>query len=1071
MFKKLLTSLFLLVIAVPGALAQTGGIEGQVTDAENGDPLPGVSIVVEGEGVGAAVGAATGPDGFYEISDVPAGEQVLRATFVGYSDESATIEVVANEVTELNFQMGSDPLGMEEVVVSGAGGEVETRKLGNTVSSINTADLENAPIGSFSDLVQGREPGMLAMPGSGMTGEGSQIRIRGSGSISQVNEPVIYLNGMRVNNGGGFGGDVSAGGIGAPSRLDDIDPNSIERVEVLKGAAAATLYGTQASNGVIQIFTKQGQQGDTQYDFEVKQGFIQARDVFPEMAGYSRTQAGADTLSRYFSGDVEPFEIVSKDFTEELHEIGQTTTFSGSASGGSELINFYISGRYQTENGPLSAESFDFPTGTGIRADDAMRRAQVTSDLTIFPTETFQVRLSSYYTNSHMEAWQTGNNISAPYSRAIYGVPEFVRSNNPTGAVIGVAPQEGVQQETVQDVNHYYTGLNMSWTPMEMLSLDSKFGVDFTSNESEFFRPFGWDVVGYVGYDQGGERSTTDENNLELTVDTKASLDNSLSESFSSSLTVGVQGFLSRNSLQTVTASEFPGPGFEVTGSASSISSTERFREVVNGGVFAQEQVGYNDYIFTTIGARYDASSAFGDDFNAVLYPKVSVSTVFSDAPFWEPFAAISSLRIRAAYGESGLQPGAFDALTTFSSINSPTGAGIQPENLGNPALEPERSAEWEAGLDVGFFKERLGFEATYWDRTTTEALVPRQFVPSGGFENSQLENIGELKARGVELSVDGDVFEGENISVNLFANGSYLWEQVESLGGAPPLKVGGSYPRYRNFVQEGYAPGAHLGAKVQETESGRLPYDTNGDGRPDTREELESALQGINPQNADIRSFAEDNLLLADEDGDGDVYDHYKGKPAPDWQGSFGTDISFLDGFNLSTLFEYKAGDYYVNDMIFAFRSSGGYTNYRDSREIERRFVAGGVDSDLQPQNNSEERVDALESYADEMVTLAPFSGVNAIQSADFIRWRELSLSYTLPDGLTNSLRMRNATISFTARNLGMITKFPGADPEINSAGRGSEDNNINQNFLRGVSFTGMPLPRRYNLSVRFGF
>ncbi|NKN80484.1 TonB-dependent receptor, partial [Weissella cibaria] len=230
----------------------------------------------------------------------------------------------------------------------------------------------------------------------------------------------------------------------------------------------------------------------------------------------------------------------------------------------------------------------------------------------------------------------------------------------------------------------------------------------------------------------------------------------------------------------------FPGPGFNVAGAAAVEDVFEFFSEIVNVGVFFQEQIGLNNYIYLTAGGRLDANSAFGSDFSTIFYPKLSASFIPSDAAFWRPIGPISSLRFRTAIGQSGLQPGAFDALTTYGAISSQNGAGIVPSNLGNPELKPEIATEWELGMEAGLFNDRLGLETTYWDRTVKDALIDRQFPVSGGFRARQLDNIGELKAKGLELEVNALVYNTPQTSVNVFANAAYLWEQVTDMGGAP---------------------------------------------------------------------------------------------------------------------------------------------------------------------------------------------------------------------------------------------------------------------------------------------
>lgn len=252
MFRKLLYTTTVMAFFICQAAVGQGTVTGTIIDASDGSPLPGVNVIVQG----TTIGASTNADGRYEITNVPSGTQQIEARFLGYRSVTKDVTVENGETVELNFELSESAINLDEVVVTGTGGPVEKKKLGNSIGSIDVNKLDTAPISSFSDILQGREAGVVGLPSGGLTGEGSRIRIRGSASLSQSNEPIVIVDGVRVDRGGGFGGFVGTGGGGSPSRLDDINPAAIERIEILKGAAAAALYGTEASNGVIQIFTK-----------------------------------------------------------------------------------------------------------------------------------------------------------------------------------------------------------------------------------------------------------------------------------------------------------------------------------------------------------------------------------------------------------------------------------------------------------------------------------------------------------------------------------------------------------------------------------------------------------------------------------------------------------------------------------------------------------------------------------------------------------------------------------------------------------------------------------------------
>lgn len=1084
--KRLIQGVFTLLVLslLPGSAWAQATIEGTVRDGSNNETLPGVQVFVPD----LDIGAVTDADGQYTISDVPEGTHTLEARFVGFRTAERTITVEGDDTYTVNFTLRASAINLDEVVVTGAGGPVEKRKLGNSIASINTERLETAPVQSVSEIIQGREPGMVGLPSGGLSSEGTRIRIRGSASLSQSNEPLVYVDGVRVNNGGGFGGFVGTGGGGSPSRLDDINPIAIDRVEVLKGAAAATLYGTQASNGVIQIFTKQGQIGPPQFTFTTSQSASRFPDAYPDQVGFAVPQelAGFDqagVMSDVIGQDIQPYQLVRQNLPEELSGTGYAQTYSASVTGGSEGITYFVSGRFQDDEGPFEPKFIrpsGYPENLSPLSSDGVTRYQATAKLNITPAENLTFRVTSEYSDNQINSVQTNNNIYGTISLAQFSKPELTFINR-SGTVAFATVNESLMQSVEQSTQHYSGSTSITYQPLEELEWNAVFGIDFVNSFSEEQRPFGWNIDDFSSDTPEGFKATTDQNALELTLDTKANWSKEFAESFESNLTAGIQGFLTRSTLSSASGEAFPGPGFEVTGAASNQSVFETFTEVINAGIFAQEQVGYNDFVFLTLGARYDANSAFGEEFDGVLYPKASLSFIPSDAPFWGGAGAVSSFRLRAAVGKSGLQPGAFDALTTYTSLASATGAGIVPSNLGNPNLEPEVSTEWEVGTEFGLFDDRAALEATYWNRTVDKALVDRQFPVTGGFRATQLSNIGEVKAQGLELALDANVIDQENFSLDLFGNTAYLYEEVTDLGGAPPIKVGGSYPRYRNYIVEGFAPGAHFGVQLMEVPDGFLPVDLNGDGEPDSEAFLVDFLGGLSPGDltgalpgsAGLPSSTATVLLGENPNSPtGNSRDFYLGKPTPDFQGAFGLDVGFLQNFRVSTLFEYKFGNYYVNNLTDAFRNSNSFIgrNTPEASEAQRDYLTGGLDGSGAPQNDGEVRVEALKTWLNDLLALAPFSGLNTIKKADFLRWRELSLTYTVPQSLVGNYGVRNLSFTVAGRNLALFTKYDGVDPELNAVGRGS-GSQLDQNFLDGVEAFGFPIPRRIEFRMRLRF
>jgi TonB-dependent starch-binding outer membrane protein SusC len=1082
----------ILSASVPPVFAQqaagVGTVEGTVRENGTNRPVEGAQVTI----VGTTLGTYTNNLGVYRIQNVPARPAEVRARFVGFAPAVRPVTVEAGQTVTVNFDLAQSALQLDQVVTTGTGGAVAVKRLGNTVATIQPPQF--APINSASELLQGREPGVVGLPSGGLSGEGARIRIRGNASLSQSNEPIIFVDGLRINASGDWSANVGAGGGGSPSRLDDIDPTTIERIEILKGAAAATLYGTEASNGVIQIFTKKGTAGAPRWTFNAQQdAIVYPSDRIKPNAGFARTQAQADRANEFWGrSDITPFAVFEEKEVEKIMGTGLATTVDGSVTGGSSAITYFVSGRYFNENGPV-----DNPGYPG-KATDEVKRAQGTANLTAFPLTNLKVGARASYTNSRMSTVQNNNNIYGMTALSMFGKPEVANCDNSSvaspsyctgaGNEFGnnafMTVRESFGIETKQTVDRFIGVFDANYTPITPLAFTGMVGVDYSTSQNTNFQPFGYAVDHFTSNDTLGNKYTQDRNERQITLDGKMNWNIDFTPAISSSFVAGAQGFLTKVAQPGGTSKDFPGPGLEVASAGGQPQVFDTISTTVNGGIFAQEQLGWRNWVFGTVGARYDYSSAFGENAGGVLYPKASISIIPSDLPGWSGYYGVSTLRLRAAYGQSGRQPSAFDKLTTYAPLNGEAGSGLVPSNLGNPDLKPEISTEWEAGTEIGLFQDRLGLDFTYWNRTVNDLLVQKQFPISGGFRSTQLANVGQMKANGFEIAVKGFVLNRPTMSLDLFANAAYLDQKVTSLGGSPPLKVGGSYPRYRNFIKEGEYPGALFGAKVVQpcrggetytcVAAGQVPFDTDANGVPDTEAQflaylasagfLTQTVSGVVVTRADRLSVL--NPLRVDEDGDGDFLDHYLGKPVPDWSGAFGGTFTFAKRWRLYSLFEYKAGNFTVTNLTDAFRQA---------HPVIGRNIAGTAAIEAVIQNNAttpQEKEAAALEWARRYKALSPYDGLNQNENGDFVRWRELSLTYSASPDFAARIGARDLAITFTGRNLVLWTKYSGTDPEINYIGRGGAGSDqLGNNFGDSIDAFGFPVPRRFALSVRLGY
>ena len=1075
------------LLAAPAALwaqpAAPTAIEGTVRDAGSGARIPNAQVFV----AGTQTGAVTNASGAYRIANAPAGNVELRVRLIGFAQASKTVAVTPGQTARADFVLSQSAVQLNEVVTTGTGTAVETKKLGNTIATVNVAELREAPVQTPTEALAARVPGVSVLPSVGITGAGARIRIRGSSSLSQSNNPIIYIDGVRADNGG-------SGNGAATSRLDDIDPNSIERMEVLKGAAAATLYGTEASNGVIQIFTKRGAAGPARWDLEYERSALNYPHRIDPNAGFARTQAQADTLSAIFGRTITPYVPFTYDVSEQLWETGSGDVGSAAVSGGGDRVTYYASGRYQGEDGPFTSAK------VGGLGKDVLKRYQGTLGLNIVPRDKLTIGFQSRYTAQNGESPEGSNSIYSPYAQAMYARPDqaycldasgrralgaaiagparCAGAGNPFGNTFSATVRETTTRNIPQDVSHYNGSLNAKWAPGGGLALDATAGLDYTDTRNVSFWPFGNQVDRFNANAPEGQRTVGDVRQQNFTVDVKGSWDTPVTPAVRSTFVLGTQGFVTNQKSESASDRNFAGPGLGVVGAGNLASVSEGLIKVVNAGYFAQEQVGVHDWVFLTTGARYDYNSAFGQSAGGVLYPKASVSLVPSDLAWWKagPLATtLSSLRLRAALGRSGRQPGAFDKFTTYTALPASTGGGLIPLNLGNPDLRPEVSTEFEVGGEAGVFHDRVSLSLTRWNRRVSDALVQKLYAGSGGFTASQLTNVGRLLAHGWEIGANGFVVNRPNVAVDLFANGSYLWQKVASLGGSPPIKITPGYVRVRQFIKEGYAPGSLFGAKILQPcssyrnpaadakggclQPGQTPYDLNNDRKPDTEAELLAALAA--PRNPTALT-----LLRADDDGNGDFLDHYQGKIFPDWSGAFGGNLRLGRAWRLTTLFEYKAGHYTITNLTDAFRNASPALgrNNLPSSTIEATL--------LNPASTAEQRAAAARDWLG-IVALSPYDGYNQNDPGDFLRWRELSLTYTAPQRLAARAGARDLQLRAGVRNLMLWTRYPGTDPEanVNAIASSLQSNQLENNFYDASDTFGLPIPRRVSFSVRLGF
>lgn len=729
-----------------------GTVTGLVLEVGSQRPLAGAQVVI----VGTGIGGMTNNQGRYVIANVPAGEVRVRVELIGYGEMERTTTVRAGEPVNLDFRLQERAIALEELVATGTASATERRKIGNTLAVLDASKVaEVAPIRDLTEMLQGRSAAVAVLPTTGTVGTGASIRIRGITSVSQTNKPLIYIDGVRADDSS-LG--LSVGGA-EPTRLTDINPHDIERIEMVKGAAATTLYGTSASNGVVQIFTKRGRTGPARWTALIEQG-----------AERLSTNRFPGRLWTQFQG---PTGFQARD-PKEVVQTGHIQNYQLSVGGGAEVLSYYVSGGFQRQEGSVTPDV------------NYMNQAFGRVNLNAVLHPTLSIAVNTGYVNSKLRLPENDNALHGVYSQVVSGIPYTADERRPWGERWG-SHEINKTVETFQNINRFTSGLKIDHQPSELFKHALNFGLDWYGQLDEKFYPYGFQGSG----NNLGSKNSRQRRVANATLDYRGAFTRSLGENLTTELAGGFQANFDRDHRTQSLGTDYPAPGLRTVGATTITSGTETWINETNAGFFTQLALGLYDKVFVTGGVRFDGNSAFGEDFPFQAYPKVSAAYSISDEPFW-PKAFAPTMKLRAAYGTSGRAPAQFSADRTFAPIASEDGEpAVTPWNVGDPDLGPETSREIEVGFDAGLLKDRIGLEVTYFDQVTRDALVYKRFPPSMGFDRTQLANIGELKNHGWEFGVRGLILTGD--AVDWEANFQLATSEnlVTSLGGEPPFSGG----------------------------------------------------------------------------------------------------------------------------------------------------------------------------------------------------------------------------------------------------------------------------------------
>jgi TonB-linked SusC/RagA family outer membrane protein len=972
-----------LVAATSQLAAQEGTISGTVVADGISIPIAEAQVRV----VGTNIGTTTDAGGRFRLTGLTGTEVSIEVRRLGYRQTTVTARVGE---TNVRIALPERRVELDAVVVTGTAGATEKRAVGNAVSTIKAAEItEVAPVSNLQELIGARAAGVVLMSASGAVGTGSRVRVRGTSSLSLSNQPLLYVDGVRVNNQANSGPANQAFGSSSISRLNDINPDEIESIEVIKGPAAATLYGTEATNGVIQILTKRGAAGRSQWNLVAKRGGNYLRDAegrFP--VNYQRLNATAP---------IETIDIVEREESlgHPIWRTGDVNEYDLSVNGGSELFRFYVSGALENSE--------------GVDPNNSVLRHNGRANLTLAPHRTATVNISTgYITGKTRLACEAGcggrvwgtilanpNNLVGPNARQ-------------RGFHSGTPEEYDVLAQYWQNVSRFTGSLQFTHQPISWFSHRLNAGTDRTEEGNVSFTPRVDSLIGVPAWGSSalGGKGITDRNVHVNTVDYSATASFDLLPTLRSQTSFGGQFYNTETAFVSASGSVFPAPGLTAV-SATTLDRTnsEDSEEEKSLGFFVQQQFGWKDRVFLTAGLRSDDHSAFGQNFDRVYYPKFSASWVLSEEPFWR-FPVVDALKLRAAYGRSGQQPVNFDALRTYRPETGPNdGAAATPQNIGNPDLGPERGEELELGFDAGLLNDRLGFEFTYYNKKTKDAILNRQIAPSIGFPGNQPFNAGAIRNTGIELLARARPWDRGPVSWDLSVMFSTNDNKILSLG--PPACADPLVPNQPNGCLSYVIP---TGSVAQRHQVG---YPVGGwfEQKVLSAEFAADGKTATNVQCADGRGGS---MLCTGPDGrfgtSDDAPDIYLGRTVPKIETSFTSTVTLWNRLRLYGLLDYK----------------GGYRKLDGNARVRCAFFGGRCRENFYPEEFAPEIIGQINSSNNLIEWF--------LDEGDFVRLREVSATYTVPSNLAARMRVARASVSLAGRNLGLWTDYGkrgGLDPE----------------------------------------
>jgi len=1021
--KRLLLALALLVamFAAPGGSSaqERGSVTGQVIASDTQQPVWGVLIEIPS----LNMNTITDERGRFLFASVPYGQITIRASVLGYrvAEQSAT---VGSTPATLAITLEPDPLLLDELVVTGYGTERRANVAG-AVSSIKTEALEELPITSVNQAIQGRLAGVQINQNSGTPGGATTIRVRGSSSISGGNDPLWVVDGIPVNQGdysrlGGFGGQ----GIDA---LSDLNPNEIESIEILKDASAAAIYGSRASNGVVLITTKRGGDQAPEINLGAYYGVQDFWRTVDMLNADQYTEVYNEGLAaRYGEGTYDVWDLfggppgTNTNWVDEVTRVAPMANAEASIRGGGDRIRYYVSGSSLTQDGVVASQGY--------------RRLNGRLNLDYNPTDRLSLGTNVALTRSIYDRAPADNNIYSPWANSLAD-PPISPVYNEDGTYFDVLyanPVAMLKEREAQERGIRILGNAFAeYTFMEGITGRVTFGMD---NLSLRGRAYDSPVSPSPAAGSGGSADATASYVNKLTYEGRVNFARNFAERHQVTGVVGTSYEDNVNEGFEVQGQQFPTEYFKYITSAASITDgTSSRNDWTLLSYFGRFSYTFDDRITTTLNIRRDGSSRFGANNQYGTFPSGSVLWRLSEESFMDNVTFLSNLAVRVSYGLTGNQQnlGNFASRGLFGGgSNYFDEPGIAPTQLANPSLKWEKTKQLNLGADFSVLSNRLAFNVDYYQKNTDDLLVARPVPRTTGY-NSIWDNVGSMENKGVEVAATGRIFVPER-------DGGLSWTSTLTVA------------RNRNKVTKLY-DGQPIGGtnRVEEGKPLRFYYGYVAEGIFQSYDEIAAhATQTVNSNPA--RATAPGDIMFKDLNGDGVINADDRrmiGSPWPDYEGGWTNDLSY-GSFDLSAFVQFSQGNDINNGFrVYADQFGSGGDNHT-TRALKR----------WTPTNTDTNEPRAV--WGDPNQNTRTSS--RFIEDGSYVRLKNLVLGYTVPTEIVGRLGLRSGRVYVQGQNVFTHTKFSGWDPEVNSAGTSQS--------TFGWSFYALPQLRTFTIGFNVG-